>query len=227
MFDVIHQRIFVLLLPSHRPRMANFFTLPELTSQLASHLRSSVGLSNLSQCSRPIYQTVTPILYRNLEFSIYMINLLHRTLEENPTLAEYCRRLSVTMSMSSVDSDMDIVWAFPTKHIGKSMRRMEEARQAIRVKLHFILRQCSKHGNLKSFLWNSERNETQFPVQWLIYSSEIWENLSLSSTSLKEIQIISDNESDKLESDRQSLVSVNVSSRIDCTSAVIKYRPSD
>lgn len=227
MFDVIHQRIFVLLLPSHRPRMAHFFTLPELTSQLASHLCSSVGLSNLSQCSRRIHQTVTPILYRNLEFSIYMINLLHRTLEENPTLAEYCRRLSVTMSMSSVDSDMDIVWAFPTKHIGKSMRRMEEARQAIRVKLHFILRQCSKHGNLKSFLWNSERNETQFPVQWLIYSSEIWENLSLSSTSLKEIQIISDNESDKLESDRQSLVSVNVSSRIDCTSAVIKYRPSD
>lgn len=200
--------------------MASFFTLPELTRQIASHLRSSAGLSKLSQCSRRIHQTVTPILYHNIEFSIYMINLLYRTLEKNPILAEYCRRLSITMSLSSIVSDMDIVWAFPNEHIGMSMRHMKEARQAVQVRLHFILRQCSKHGKLRSFLWNSERIESQFPMQWLIDSSEIWENLSLSSTSLKEIAIISYNESDKLKSDHQPLVSYNVS-RIDRTAALI------
>lgn len=139
---------------SRSSTMSTVFFISDLVLAIAYHLTSQTDVSALNRCNQLLRDTTVPLLYRDIDFSVFKAESIAKALEKNPLFSKYCRRLSISIKGHPMKSQEP---AFEHWIDGPS--------QALRKKflsdIEYVAHQCAVHSNLTHFSCDLKSN---FPL---------------------------------------------------------------
>lgn len=171
--------------------MVIVLTIPELVWVISSYLPSRVDVSSLSRCSRTLHGTVIPVLYRNIEFSVFKVDSLVESLKANASYSRYCRGLTIILNgLPSAKQAGAYRHTFINEiSEGNSTSDIRDLRERIRSNIRYIIHACLVHGNIHQFAWNLE-NDNSHSFEWLAETVTVrdWREIILSKKTLQSLQ---------------------------------------
>lgn len=169
--------------------MVIVLTIPELVWVISSYLPSRVDVSSFSRCSKTLHGTVIPVLYRDIEFSVFKVDSLVESLKANASYSRYCRGLTINLNgLPSAEQ----TGAYRHTHIneiaeGNSTSTIRDLRETIRSNIRYIIHACLVHRNIHQFSWNLE-NDNSHSFEWLAETVRDWREIILSKKTLQSLQ---------------------------------------
>lgn len=169
--------------------MVIVLTIPELVWVISSYLPSQVDISSFSRCCRTLHGTVIPVLYRDIEFSVFKADSLAESLKANASYSRYCRELTITLNgLPSTKQAKAYRHTFINEiSEGSSTSTIRDLRETIRSDIRYIIHACLVHKNIHKLSWNMD-NDNSHSFEWLEETIGDWGELILSKKTLQSLQ---------------------------------------
>lgn len=165
--------------------MATIFTVPELVWIIVTYLRARADVSALSQCCRSFHTITAPMLYRDLEFSIFRVDSIAEAMKRNRFFPAHCRSLSITLKGSPRPRHAG---AYFTQSDAFADEPAYAIREGILIDLTYVLDQCSVHGSIHHFSWDLTMGNTSLAFDWLVKAFKSWRSFISLGRSLQTLR---------------------------------------
>lgn len=163
--------------------METIFCIQELVCAIAISLNAQADVSRLGRCCRSLHASTISVLYRDIEFSIFKVDLIAETLRRNPSFSAHCQSLSITpngqpQERQALAYDKVITENSPDYDSARL------SREDILTDVAYVLDQCSAHGNLRHLSWIL-RVDPDLSVDWITQAFGDWRTLAWSEKTLQ------------------------------------------
>ena len=169
----------------HSP-MRTIFSIPELVWAVAIHLNSQADVSALSRCCRSLHASTVPVLYRNIEFSIFRVDSFAEAMRKNPSFSRHFRRLTITLNGKPQERQF---LAYDTAITNDSSQYQSalSIRGEILADVAHVVDQCISCENLRHLSYTL-RTSSDLSVNWIIAAFGLWQGFLWSKKSLRSLQ---------------------------------------